>query len=267
MSQCRLADIKPSCAVESALPETRRGISTLKTDAEMLPSAALPQAEWEALSLLADGRTNSEQARQALDLWARDAAVQERWQTWHLIGDVMRSADLAPAHAPGDVFLPQLRAGLQGQVQDPCQDQLRGEPPTPVPPVLAEPLNRGLSWAPGVGKVLPAVRNMFVRWWPSHGPLIAGGGVAALALALALGLTHPWDNGASSSNLSLEVSNDGQSPVALAASAAAGPVWRAADGQLIRDARLDEYLRAHRAGGPAVPGGATGRFETVVLER
>lgn len=247
----------------------------MKTDAEMLPSAALPQAEWEALSLLADGRTNSEQARQALDLWARDAAAQERWQTWHLIGDVMRSADLAPAHAPGDVFLPQLRARLQGQAQaqaqtqtqGPCQEQLRGELATPVLPAPFKPLNGVRSWVSGAGQIVPAVRNMLVRWWPSHGPLIAGGGVAALALALALGLTHPWDNGASSSNLSLEVSNDGQSPVALAASAAAGPVWRAADGQLIRDARLDEYLRAHRAGGPAVPGGATGRFETVVLER
>jgi sigma-E factor negative regulatory protein RseA len=39
------------------------------------------------------------------------------------------------------------------------------------------------------------------------------------------------------------------------------------DGQLIRDARLDSYLRAHRGGLSAMPGGAVGRFETVVLER
>jgi hypothetical protein len=42
---------------------------------------------------------------------------------------------------------------------------------------------------------------------------------------------------------------------------------QAADGALIRDARLDAYLRAHRAGAPALPGGATGRFETVSIDR
>ena len=247
----------------------------MKTDAEMRPSAPGPQAGWEALSLLADGRANPKQARQAVDLWAGDPAAQERWQTWHLIGDVMRSADLAPAHAPGDVFLPQLRAALQGQAQGqaqgqshgPCQDQVHGGALIPVPPVPVEPLNGRQSWAPGTGNVLLAVRSLLARWWSPRGPLIAGGGAAALALALVLGLTHPWDNDASSSILSLKVANDGQSPAAAAALAAAEPVWRAADGQLIRDARLDEYLRAHRAGGPAVPGGATGRFETVVLER
>ena len=126
----------------------------MKTDAQMLPSAALPQAEWEALSLLADGRTNSEQVRQALDLWARDAAAQERWQTWHLIGDVMRSADLAPAHAPGDVFLPQLRARLQGQAQ--AQAQTRSLP-------------RTVAWGPGdpcaAGAVQAAERGAVLGFW------------------------------------------------------------------------------------------------------
>lgn len=243
----------------------------MKTGAELLESAPLPQAGWEALSLLADGQASNEQALHALDLWARDPAGQERWQTWHLIGDVMRSADLAPAHAPGDVFLPQLRARLQGQpigqAQDPSQDQLHSEPPPRVPYGPVKPPNAGRFRAPGTEKVLLAVRSMLARWWPPRGPLVAGGGVAASALLLVLGLTHPWEDGATSSVSSLEVAKDRQVPVAAASSASADPVWRAADGQLIRDARLDEYLRAHRAGGPAVPGGATGRFETVVLER
>jgi sigma-E factor negative regulatory protein RseA len=42
---------------------------------------------------------------------------------------------------------------------------------------------------------------------------------------------------------------------------------QAVDGKLIRDAKLDSYLRAHRGGLSAMPGGAVGRFETVVLER
>lgn len=249
----------------------------MKTDAEMPPSAPEPKAGWEALSLLADGRTNPEQARQAVDLWAGDATAQERWQTWHLIGDVMRSADLAPAHASGEVFLPQLRARLQGDAQAQAkaqaqtsgadEEQLHGELAAPVLPAPFRPLNRKRSWVSGAGQILPVVRNMFVHGWTPRGPLIAGGGVAALALVLGLGLTHLWEDGASSSMLSLEVAKDREVPLAAASPEAAEPVWRAADGQLIRDARLDEYLRAHRAGSPAVPGGATGRFETVVLER
>lgn len=241
----------------------------MSNDPEMLPSAPGPQAGWEALSLLGDGRASPEQTRQAVDLWARDAAAQERWQTWHLIGDVMRSADLAPAHAPGDVFLPQLRARLQaqGQAQEPCQEQLHGEPANPVLPLPFKPVTGGRSWFPRASQILPVVRNMLVRGWTPRGPLIAGGGVAALTLVLMVGLNHPWGDGASSSILSLEVAHDRKGPLAAASQEAAEPVWRAADGQLIRDARLDEYLRAHRSGGPAVPGGATGRFETVALER
>jgi hypothetical protein len=46
-----------------------------------------------------------------------------------------------------------------------------------------------------------------------------------------------------------------------------GQTLKSADGTLIRDAQLDAYLRAHRAGAPTLPGGATGRFETVAIEK
>jgi sigma-E factor negative regulatory protein RseA len=59
-----------------------------------------------------------------------------------------------------------------------------------------------------------------------------------------------------------------QAVAARDASPLGDPAWQVVDGKLIRDARLDNYLRAHRGGAPvAMPGGATGRFETVVLER
>jgi len=220
----------------------------------------------EALSLLADGQASADQAGEAVDLWARDASAQERWQTWHLVGDVLRSADLAPAHATGDVFLSQLQA------------RLREEPVAP-PRMLA-------AWAVQAGRALKAVLG---QCWPARGPLVASGGVAALALVLVLGAGEAWQGlrsspaapvtGSSASELAAPPARAvtvaaappaaSRAPGAEAgeASAAAAPVWQPADGRLIRDARLDEYLRAHRAGGPALPGGATGRFETVVLER
>jgi hypothetical protein len=45
------------------------------------------------------------------------------------------------------------------------------------------------------------------------------------------------------------------------------PATQVVDSALIRDAKLDQYLRAHRGGPVALPGGPTGRFETVVLEK
>jgi sigma-E factor negative regulatory protein RseA len=236
---------------------------------------SLPEEGWEgsleALSLLADGQASADQAGEALGLWARDASAQERWQTWHLVGDVLRSADLAPAHAQSDVFLSQLQA------------RLREEPVPLAPP----PPRRSAAWALQAGGAMKAVLG---QYWPARGPLVAGGGVAALALVLVLGAGETWQGlrsspaapvtGSSASELAVApqaravtvaaappAASRTPGPEAWEASAAAAPVWQPADGRLIRDARLDEYLRAHRAGGPALPGGATGRFETVVLER
>jgi hypothetical protein len=71
--------------------------------------------------------------------------------------------------------------------------------------------------------------------------------------------------------VSAQAARPGQAqPPVLASPAAAGsgaaalgePQWRHVDGKVIRDARLDAYLRAHRG-----TGAVAGRFETVVLER
>jgi len=237
------------------------------------------------LSLLADGQASDLQAQEALALWARDAAAQQRWQTWHLVGDVLRSSDLAPARPCSlrdDGFLAQLQA------------RLGTEPAPQAPPP------RFASWASRAARFSAA-------WWaPRRAPLIAGGGLAALFTVLFLQL---GDAGTDSALSSLIVSSPAvapsdspssvSSPAVLASStsdtgpqaqplrvsaapwrtgqasgaegsattAQAGPVWQPADARLIRDARLDEYLRAHRSGGPAMPGTAAGRFESVVLER
>jgi hypothetical protein len=47
----------------------------------------------------------------------------------------------------------------------------------------------------------------------------------------------------------------------------AGLAVQRVPGQLVRDERLDSYLRLHRGGATALPGTGGGRFETVAFER
>jgi sigma-E factor negative regulatory protein RseA len=74
-------------------------------------------------------------------------------------------------------------------------------------------------------------------------------------------------NGAGAASVMALAAPASASVAPAVAAAMAEPPPQAVDGKLIRDAQLDRYLRAHRGSALAVPGGAIGRFETVVLER
>lgn len=69
------------------------------------------QAAREALSALADGEAQSSDVARACAAWRDDVQAKEAWQTYHLIGDVMRSEDLVSAPADPD-FLNKLRGRL-----------------------------------------------------------------------------------------------------------------------------------------------------------
>jgi len=183
----------------------------------------------EAMSAFADGQVD---AAAAVELWASDPQARDAWRTYHLIGDVLRSEDLA-ASVRGDAdFLTR----LSGRLAD--------EPPivAPTAPVVvaaAAPRRRwGAPAAVAAGFVAVAgvlVMTRTIAPSPTAGPVVA---VAPAASALPAG-----------------------------AIALGEPQVQVLDGKLIRDARLDGYLRAHRGGSAVMPGGAIGRFETVVLER
>jgi sigma-E factor negative regulatory protein RseA len=65
----------------------------------------------EIVSALADGQLHGEALARGVELAATDAAAREAWQAYHLIGDVLRSDDLAQCTHPG-VFLDRLQARL-----------------------------------------------------------------------------------------------------------------------------------------------------------
>ncbi|MEN9418336.1 MAG: hypothetical protein RI988_1956 [Pseudomonadota bacterium] len=74
-----------------------------------------------SMSALADGELlagppgDARALEAALSQWSTDASAREAWSTYHTIGDVMRSEDLA-AHAGGDeAFLQALRARLAAE--------------------------------------------------------------------------------------------------------------------------------------------------------
>jgi sigma-E factor negative regulatory protein RseA len=65
----------------------------------------------ELISALADGQLHGDALVRGLELAAGDAAAREAWQAYHLIGDVLRSGDLARGTHPG-VFLGRIQARL-----------------------------------------------------------------------------------------------------------------------------------------------------------
>lgn len=187
-----------------------------------------PKARRELMSSLADGDADSAVAGCAL--WSADPDARKAWHTYHLIGDALRSDDLAAVRGHDESFLLALRGRLAAE------------------PVALAPM------------ALPALATR--RRWLAPATMAAGVAVVAGALVV----TRMAGPGAERSAAPLLVGAP-VSPVGSAADRPGDPQWRVVDGNLIRDARLDAYLRAHRGGSAAMPGGATGRFETVVLER
>ena len=191
------------------------------------------------LSSLADGEA------QALDagcaLWRDDREARERWHAYHLIGDVLRSEDLATAPGRDAAFLAGLRQRL---AQEPVPLAPR---PTPIAAAAGAAGARRLGWR------APAA-------------VAAGFLVVAGALVLTRGLPESVAPGPSAT---LAVDSTGRTSSTPAAAPAPSPAPRLVlSGGQLRDPDLDAYLRAHQAarGGTlaAPPAGALRSVEMVV---
>lgn len=173
-------------------------------------------SEREQLSALADGQLQGDELREAVSLASEDKG-RATWELYHLVGDVLRSSDLAQPVNP--VFMARLR------------DQLAQEPLPAVP-------------RPATGAVVGAVAtaggeeaaNASVFIWKM------AAGFASLAAVVAIGWT------------SLGALR-GTDPAAAAQLASAPdrtsvPVVAGSDSEgqqvMLRDPRLDELLAAHK---------------------
>ncbi len=140
----------------------------------------------ETLSALMDGQAHDTETAQACAAWRDSDDAQERWATYHLIGDVLRSGDAAGR--PGS------QAFLAG-----VRSKLAQEPVVLAP--AAVPRTAGASSpmrpAAAVSSQAQAPAGVPVRTRRWAGPMaVAAGFVAVLSGALALQDAR-WEPGAS----------------------------------------------------------------------
>lgn len=185
------------------------------------------EAMRQTLSALMDGQSDAAQVESACGLWRSNAETRECWHTYHLIGDVLRSDELAARPARDAAFLSAMRSRLAHE---------------PIPLPLAPVVRVSAAGQPA-------------RWrGRMRAPMAVAAGFVAVAGVLVV----------------TRVGNPGVAPVVPVAAATGQPDVMVANGQLIRDARLDRYLAAHRqvSGRVAVhvPGTVVRSVDTIVLE-
>ena len=182
----------------------------------------------ERLSELVDGEADPAAAGRLCAAWHDDETLRKAWHAWHLIGDALRSQDLASPALHDAAFLQALRARLATE------------------PVVLAPQRRGAGDAPAVPMAVAArAAGRPARRW--SGPLAVAAGFMAVAGALLVMQSPQTKTGPAlaSGSTAADVSNVAALP-ALAADAATEPQIVNAGDRLIRDARLDRYLAAHK---------------------
>lgn len=222
----------------------------------------------EAWSALVDGEASPQEVAQACAQWRDDPQARTRWHTHQLIGDVMRSEDLASTRS-GEAFLASFRERLAQEPVVLAPQALR-----PVPAVAAQPASRAhvalplrkrtwagpMAVAAGFVMVVGALLNGQIL--PSGDPSVSGVPLAQSSASV----STPYGNQASADMASVLV------PVALSSGltpsphvsdmASAGGTFsqpEQAEATLIRDPQLDQLLHARRLNPPvesfAAPGG------------
>lgn len=200
----------------------------------------------EALSALVDGEADAGVVAAASARWRDDAATRERWHSYQLIGDALRSDELGGRGRDAE-FLLALRKRLEQE-------------PTVIAPAAIQ--------RPARGRRAGALR----RWAPPAA--IAAG---FLAVAGALTVTRVSAPPPASPQLVQAPSPVLVQPlpvVAAASAVAAETLARAvperaepATGVLIRDARIDQYLAAHKQfGGSSALGVPSGFLRSATYE-
>jgi len=170
------------------------------------------------LCALMDGEADSHTLFGACKSWRDDASMRMHWHRWHLIGDVLRSEDLASDGWRDERLFHALRERLALE-------------PVVVAPLAATGRN-------------PA-RN---RVWSSAAAVAAGFVVVAAA---ALIVRHSGSTAEAGAQVVQRDATVTAGEPAVAGLANAEPEIIVVNGQLIRDARLDRYLAAHRPLGGA----------------
>jgi sigma-E factor negative regulatory protein RseA len=180
----------------------------------------------EDLSALVDGELHDAGVLSACGRWRTDGSLRATWHAYQLIGDVLRSDDLASDAGRDAAFLNALRV------------RLAAEPVVLAPAPSAEPTReRGVarrgrwSWM--------AASTVAAGFVAVAGVLVVTRGPAPLPAA-------PVDASLAAANPQAGAAAPVVTPVAAAAVPPAEPQPLVANGQYVRDAGLDRYLAAHK---------------------
>jgi sigma-E factor negative regulatory protein RseA len=191
----------------------------------------LDKARAEALSELLDGELRRDEVARLCTEW-RDAEVRATWHSFTLIGDVLRSEELASEPGRDARFMRDLRTRLAGE-------------PVVLAPAASPP--QRLSMLPAAqNNSAPARRS---AWRRMKAPLAVSAGFAVVMGAmLSLRPSEPTGGSIAALPPALVVSqasapmlSDKPLRFDVASESLAGPV-----GPIVRDPRLDSYLRAHQ---------------------
>lgn len=164
----------------------------------------------ELISALADGQLAGEDFAHALALCEGDAEVLASWKAYHLIGDVLRSPGLG-SHASEALFVTRLRARLSQEPALAAAPAWHPAPAQPAGPSRSEASNdAGFGWK-----------------------LVAGFASVAAVAAIA------WNTGAG-------LLSPSAAPQLARADAAQQVLVPSQQGTMVRDARMQELLAAHR---------------------
>lgn len=187
------------------------------------------RARLEDLSALVDGE--SADAGTACSSWHGDARLRSAWHAYQLIGDVLRSEDLASDPSRDAVFLQRLRL------------RLAQEPVVFAPGATADP-------TPGAWTAARAASPRRVSRWPWRSASAIAAGFVAVAGVYTF-MQPAAQRSSREPALATAPSTEGvpsQAPMLASVEVPAampGPGAGEASGKLLRDARLDAYLAAH----------------------
>jgi len=173
----------------------------------------------ELVSALADGQLRGEEFARALALTEHSEDARAQWHAYHLVGDVLRSDELAASSARDAAFAARLRQRLQ-------QEASMERPEIAMNSVA---FGTDISRSEGQNRTEhPSANDASLRW-----KLVAG--LASLATVMVVG----WH----------VTSNDGtavEAPQLAQRDVPAQPVAVEATPAMIRDPRLDQLLAAHQ---------------------
>ena len=184
---------------------------------------SLSQSSRRILSALADGDATDSEAARAFQAWRDDADARASWHAYQLIGDVLRSEDLAVEPAADESFLVALRA------------RLADEPVVlaPQPRIEAEPVS-----VPAAANASAGVRSRG-RW---QGPVAMAAGF--LVVIGGLNVVRPFSHG---TGVPLASATTASGPVLASTTSInnSGAPQTQAQSKAAAD-QLAPYLAAHR---------------------